>query len=382
MQVYFVRVPLRVSVDHALASRRENMTGFLVLTGEDGVQGVGEFLAREYVMGETRQEIVSGLERIRRQVVGKVIDDPIELLEALWAEPDSARGKQGAMAAFDLALFDLWGSAHDTPAAALLTCKGLDRSRTILYSAVYPFASGLKLTGLHIGYAWLLRMADVKVKGSGALESDLEYVREIRRAFREPVQIRLDLNGALKPERAETYLAQMREEGITWFEQPLAKDDWDLCARYREMFRGELVLCADESVCTKGDLERAIACGAFDAINIRIGKNGGLLAARDMYERATGAGMKVQLGALVGETSVLAYAGLAFAAATAPLEHYEGCFGHYLTEWDLVQPSLTFSRGGHVSLSRLPAGGIVPEFDDRRLQAAADRQIELPLDAA
>jgi muconate cycloisomerase len=236
---------------------------------------------------------------------------------------------------------------------------------------VYPFARGLKLTALNLIYARLLRISDLKVKGTGDAARDLDYVTAIRRAFPYPVAIRLDLNGSLDPTHAEHYFSQLLKAGVSWFEQPFAKNEWDASARFQQQFRGVAVLCADESVCTPADLERAIRERAFDAVNIRIGKNGGLLASMQIYQRAIAAGLQVQLGSLVGETSVLAFAGLHFSAATAPLVHYEGCFGKYLVKWDLVPRSLSFSRFGHVPLTRLPEAGLVPAFDLKRLERSA-----------
>lgn len=371
IRVYFVQVPLRFTVEHALAARRSNITGFLVLTARDGTMGVGEFLAREYLMGETPDDIVRYLQTIAPLLASAPMDNPIELLRRLWQSSDDIPGKYGALGALDLALLDLWGKVTRTPVAGLLALSAPDRTRTFSYSAVYPFASGLKLTALHLGYARLLGITDLKVKGSGDLDRDLDYVGRIRRAFPYPVTIRLDLNGSLSPANAEAYFARLLETGVTWFEQPFPADDWDSSARFQSQYRSRVVLCADESVCTCADLERAIRTRAFDAVNIRIAKHGGLLASLQIYERAVAAGLKLQLGALVGETSVLSFAGLHFAAAVPPLLHYEGCFGKYLVRWDLIQPALTFSRRGHVSAQQLPVAGLVPAFGMERLERAA-----------
>lgn len=371
VKVFFVRVPLRFSVEHALAARKENTTGFLILTADDGKVGVGEFLARDYVMGETRDQIVEYLRQLAPRLTGTEIGDPVHFIRALWQEGEEAAGKGGAVGALDLALLDVWGKQNSIPAAGLLKPGAPERRRTLDFSGIYPFASGLKLAALDFVYARLLGVTDLKVKCSGKVERDANYVRHIRDAFPYRVEIRLDLNASLSPEDAEEYFMRMLEQGVSWFEQPFPKGDWEASAYFQEMFRKDAVLCADESVCTGSDLDRVLHEGAFDAINIRIGKNGGLVAAWDIYGRALAAGLKVQLGALVGETSVLAFAGLHFAAAAGTLVHYEGCFGRYLVGWDLIKPSLTFSRHGRVSLERLPSAGLAPAFDLRRLEREA-----------
>lgn len=377
IHLYFVRVPLRISIEHALAARHANLTGLLVLTASDGTRGIGEFLARDYVMGEAGEDIVRQLKRLAPCLLSAPIQDPVALLNELRAQSrdvpqsDKMRGMHGALGALDLALLDLWGKQRGIPAAQLIAAEPLALDHTISYSGVYPFAKGLKLQALNASYRWLLRITEFKVKGTGDLAHDLDYIRRIRAAFPYPVNIRLDLNAGLAPANASVYLSRMLEAGVSWFEQPFAKNAWETSSHFQAQFRGAATLCADESVCTMEDLEQAIQKRAFDAVNLRIGKNSGLIESIRLYRRAVEAGLKVQLGALVGETSVLAYAGLHFAAATAPLQHYEGCFGKYLVKWDVLASSLTFGKFGHVSLNRLPTAGLVPDFDLARLERAA-----------
>ena len=257
--------------------------------------------------------------------------------------------------------------------AEMLTSTLPNLGRNLVYSAVYPFASGLKLSALHLFYGRLMRMESLKVKGTGRIEDDLGYVRAIRQAHPYPVSMRLDLNGSLQPQNAEEYFSRMLESEcrIGWFEQPFQKNDWEACVRFQQMYQTDIVLCGDESICSIQDLERAAREHAFRAVNIRIAKNGGLLESLRIYRRAIEAGFEVQLGALVGETSVLAHAGLHFAAVADSLRHYEGCFGTYLIKWDVIQPSLTFSRRGYVALGRLASAGLAPSFDVDRLRRKA-----------
>ena len=62
----------------------------------------------------------------------------------------------------------------------------------------------------------------------------------------------------------------------------------------------------------------------------RIAKNGGLLPALRIARRALEAGLDLQLGCLVGETSLLSAAGLAFLQACPRVRFVEGAFGRFL----------------------------------------------------
>jgi hypothetical protein len=62
--VYLVDIPLRFTIEHALAARRTNRAAFLVLHDGRGATGIGEVHAREYVTGKTRDDILSTLGHI------------------------------------------------------------------------------------------------------------------------------------------------------------------------------------------------------------------------------------------------------------------------------------------------------------------------------
>jgi L-alanine-DL-glutamate epimerase-like enolase superfamily enzyme len=377
-EYFLVRIPLRFAVRHALAERAENITGFLVLGDEEGRLGIGEFLPREYVTGETLDDCLKCLRQLAPEFTVWPISDPVVFLDCQARATAAMRGV-AALGALELALLDLWGKRSGRPVAQLLraqtSCDGTDGSlstgETAIYSAVYPLASGWKRRALHLFYRTLMRMEQLKLKGTGRIEADLAHVQAVRRAYRWSVAIRLDLNGSLAPEHAEVYFSRMLEADVRWFEQPFPKEDLATVARFQREFASELVLCGDESVCTMEDLERSLSEGAFRAVNLRIGKHGGLLPALRIYRRAVESGLATQLGCLVGETSVLAYAGLHFAALARRLRFREGCFGRYLVRWDVIQPSLTFSWRGRVPFRRLPAAGLAPSFDLERLRRHA-----------
>jgi L-Ala-D/L-Glu epimerase len=367
------RIPLRFSIQHALASRSVNTSGFVILSAIDGTLGIGEFLCREYVTGERPEHCLRYLQTAIPLLTNARIENPLDFMRSLWLQATNEAGKYGAMCAVELALLDLWGKQEGKPVAELLRPGVLKTAPDPIYSAVYPFASGLKLAALHVFYRAVIQPEWIKVKGRGCFADDLDYILRIRRAFAYPVQVRLDLNGALAAGHADEYFSRMIEspQGVRWFEQPFRKDAWELSEQFQRKLGHEAVLCADESVCTLDDLAQAIQRGAFRAVNIRIAKHGGLMNSLKLYEQALGAGLQVQLGCLVGESSVLAYAGLHFAALANQLQHREGCFGTRLIKWDVIDPSLKFSRNGRVPLARLPRAGLVPAFDANRLRRQA-----------
>ena len=74
---------------------------------------------------------------------------------------------------------------------------------------------------------------------------------------------------------------------------------------------------------------------------------GGLLRSLDFLGQARRQGVRVIVGAHVGETSLLTRAALTVASAAGKaLVAQEGAFGTHLLEHDVVEPPLMFGAGG------------------------------------
>jgi L-alanine-DL-glutamate epimerase-like enolase superfamily enzyme len=84
---------------------------------------------------------------------------------------------------------------------------------------------------------------------------------------------------------------------------------------------------------------------------------GGLIRSLQVLERIRDAGLRVIVGAHVGETSLLTRAALTAAnAARDILVAQEGAFGTHLLEHDVVDPPIMFGARGELDARDLPAG--------------------------
>lgn len=94
--------------------------------------------------------------------------------------------------------------------------------------------------------------------------------------------------------------------------------------------------------------------------NLRVSKLGGVLRTMAVLDAARARGVGVIVGAQVGETSLLARAGLVVAhAAGASLLAQEGAFGTQLLAEDVCSPSLMFGVKGVLQFAtRGPGWGL------------------------
>jgi len=112
----------------------------------------------------------------------------------------------------------------------------------------------------------------------------------------------------------------------------------------------------DESVLRASQIVHL--AGRADAwfINLRVSKMGGLLRALEVVEAARRAGIRLVVGAQVGEPSLLTRAALTVAATARDLlVAQEGAFGTHLLERDVCDPPLMFGAGGVLDVADHPA---------------------------
>ena len=207
------------------------------------------------------------------------------------------------------------------------------------------------------------KMVKVKV----GLGKDVPRLAAVRAELGESARIWVDANGAWKAEKAVAALEALRDTGIEAVEQPVEASDLAGMRRVRE--ETGIPVIADESLITLDDAKRLIAERACDVFNVRVSKCGGLLAAKEIAELGIAAGLKVQIGAQVGETSLLSAAGRHLAAHLPEVEYVEGSFGTHLLSEDVTPDPVMFGAGGQGDLLFGPGLGV--QVDDGMLERLA-----------
>jgi L-Ala-D/L-Glu epimerase len=163
--------------------------------------------------------------------------------------------------------------------------------------------------------------------------------------------LRIDANAGWTVEEALEKIPQLKELGVEFIEQPLAKDNWEGMKILFE--KSSLPLIADEACVVQGDVEKCYQ--HFHGINIKLTKCSGITPARFMIEKARSLGMKVMVGSM-NETSI----GTAAIAHLAPLLDYVDMDGPLLLSQDIAK-GIDFDNG-KVLLSGKPGLGV--EFTD------------------
>ena len=356
VELYELDLPFRQPFRHAAAERVVSNSLFARFVTDTGHRGHGETLPRAYVTGEERGKTFDLLaERILPRLLEREFATFRELHEFLircdgkappeWVEP--AVPQTAAWCLVDLGLLDSFARAFKADlrrelagAASLAPGEWPARPR---YSVVLSGDPGRRTLATLLKTR-LYGIRDVKVK-TQAGPDPLAGVRLARRVLGRRARLRVDSNMAWSYDEARRWIERMARSGVECVEQPLPAGDLDGMARL--VAETGFGVMADESLHDAASLERLIDTAACTAVNVRIAKCGGLVASLARCRRSLDAGLTLQIGCQVGETSQLSAAQLVLVALVGGRVRYlEGCFGERLLQTDPVRPLLQFRRGG------------------------------------
>ncbi len=346
--LFSLNLPFRSKFKHAAAERRSSGSVMLKCETVSGSTGYGECLPREYVTGESQAHVMHILrENILSHLIGREfhrLQDVISFLSACNGKAPAAWSpasipQTAAWAAVDLALLDTFGREFALPVGIN---GGLRTLPAFTYSGVCSGEHGWRRFRL-LALFRLFGFHHVKIKIQP--ETAVDTVRLSRKILGRHCQISVDANMAWdNAAQAMGTMGLLSRFGVGMVEQPLRPDD--IAGSAALVGQGNMDIMADEGMHDAESLERLIAAKACTAINVRISKCGGLVAAYNRCLRAVEAGLKVKIGCQVGETSLLSAAQLILISAFRDMTCAEGCFGRHLLLQDPARPLLQFGYKG------------------------------------
>jgi L-Ala-D/L-Glu epimerase len=278
----------------------------------DGVVGLGE-AAPNVRYGENAELTTQRIDQMRSFLEKSDWQQFADLKQ----EMDRAITDQAcAKAALDIALLDWFGNKVGLPLYRLF---GLDPMKT----PVTTFSIGIDTP--EVITEKVRQAADFPVlKIKVGLENDAEVIAAVRKATDKP--LRVDANEGWKTrEEAIRKIEWLQKEGVDLVEQPMPARMIEETAWVRD--RAEVPVFADEAVMSAQDIPKL--AGAYDGINIKLMKAGGIQEALRMIHTARSMNLKIMLGCMI-ESSVAISAG----AHISPLVDYADLDGNLLISND------------------------------------------------
>lgn len=355
-EIHSLAIPMRRKVGHAAAQRVCSEPIVFSVELADGTIGYGETHPREYVSGESAADV---RRTIREIFLPLLIDmhpanfgEAIEAATSLPTIDDNGQPITAARAAVEIALFDAYSIVFQR---SLESIAGYFEERGFeppgsrehcRYTIVLPSGAPAKSAKLARLARWA-RIPNFKVKVGD--DKDDARLRAVCNVLRRPLArgsatLTIDANMAWDIETAQRKLRDWRDLPIQCVEQPLPKiaaERWGKLARL-----SPFPLMPDESLITQIDAEALLEADGAGWFNIRLSKNGGIIPSLRLAILAHRNQIPIQLGCMVGETSILSAAGRWFVQMTPGIRRVEGSFGRLLLNDDVVRTPLRFGLAG------------------------------------
>jgi len=285
----------------------------LIVELEDrGIKGYGEAPAITYY-NITVEKMIADIEQKKSFIEKFAFTSP----ERYWHYlhhlfPDNPF----LVCALDIAAWDFYGKLRQKPLYSLWNLevsKGPVTDYTIGIDTIDRMVSKMKEK------PW--PVYKIKV----GTPDDIEIIQALRKQT--DAVFRVDANAAWTVGEALEKIPALKEAGVEFIEQPLAKDDWEGMKILFE--KSSLPLMADESCVHEKDVQKCV--NHFHGINIKLTKCSGITPALRMIEEAKELNLKVMMGCM-NESTV----GSAAIANLLPLLDYVDMDGPLLLEEDVA----------------------------------------------
>ncbi|NLP11996.1 dipeptide epimerase [bacterium] len=331
----------RLDLRHAWTISRNTSTfkeyAFVKLE-KDGVFGLGE-AAHNARYGESLESTVAAIEKA---VPILQTCDPWKYVDVNAAVQNVCKGQTAAQAGIDIALMDWLSKWLGIP---LYQFWGLDPRK----APQTTFSIGIdtmEMVRQKVEEAAPYPLLKIKM----GKDNDEEVLAAVRSVTQKT--LRVDANEGWKnKELALRKVEWLAQNGVDLVEQPMPAHMLEETAWVKE--RATIPIIADESVKTSQDIP-ALA-QAFDGINIKVDKAGGLQESLRMIWMARALGMKIMLGCMVSSSlSITA------AAHLSPLTDFPDLDGNLLLARDPFQ-GVTVKEGWLI-LPDKPGLGVSGDF--------------------
>jgi O-succinylbenzoate synthase len=302
---------------------------------------------------------------IREWLAPRLFDRPIEPTAVHGILEKDIRGHNMAKAALEMGVWGLEAERSGIPLWQLL--RGTRAAVPTGISLGIQKTPGALVERAQAAVAAGYRKVKLKIQPG----QDLEYVRAVRNALGDDIEIMADANAAYSIADAD-HLAKLDECEMLMLEQPFGADALLQLASLQKQMRTPL--CLDESITDVTRAQDMIALGAGRIINIKPGRVGGFAASKAIHDLCAASSVPVWCGGML-ETGV----GRAYNVALASLPNFSmpGDLSPSARYWarDIVAPEWTMNADGMVDVPRGPGLGVA--VDEEMIESLTTRLEEL-----
>ncbi|MFZ1749399.1 MAG: mandelate racemase/muconate lactonizing enzyme family protein [Saprospiraceae bacterium] len=320
--------------------------------------------------------IKAGIEHLTPFIMGQ---NPLET-ETIWSimyrrTLDYARSGVlvSAISALDVALWDLKGKILDLPVYMLL--GGKKRDKIIPYATGMYFVKSNNLNSVlttEAKHYVSLGFKAMKMKVGLGIETDVEFVKNIRSAIGPDIKLMIDANHAYSLREAVILAREVEKYNISWFEEPVSPEYYGQYAELRA--KTTIPIAGGECEYLRFGFQRLLASNSVDIIQPDICSTGGITEAKRIATLASVVGVEIVPHTWGTGIAIAAAAHFMFNLDVLPGRmNAADCYLEYdrtenrLRE-EITKTNLSFNNG-ELTVSDLPGLGV--EMDEEALHKYA-----------
>ncbi|MGB9835106.1 MAG: mandelate racemase/muconate lactonizing enzyme family protein [Candidatus Saccharicenans sp.] len=289
IEIYTFDIPLIEPFRIAIGTMYAANDVLVKIITDSGLYGLGEACPFPPITGETQESNIAAAKAIRDILLDK---DPLTIEALIDSIGNIVHSNPSAVAAFDMALYDLLGKAANLPLYQLLggyrssfetdMTTGLNTPEKMVASVKESLAQGYR---------------QVKIKVGEDPDLDVKRVAAVREAIGPNIKLRLDANQGWSVTQAISALKRMEPYQIEFCEQPVK--DSDIYGLRQVRAQSPVPIMADESLFGPADAIKLIKEEACDYFNIKLMKAGGILNSLKIAHVAAAANIKCMVGCML-----------------------------------------------------------------------------------
>jgi muconate cycloisomerase len=315
-----------------------------VIADQGKIKGYGEGAPRTYVTGESQNEAAKSIcDFVQHENFPWNLTD----ISQVWKFIDSlSEGKDhnAAICAIETALLDAFGRSREKNIIEYFPKDFY--TEKINYGAGIPLDSKYRVMEICQLIKDEMKINKLKLKVGKDLTQNKEALETIQAVFGNDYDLKVDVNGVWDRELAFQHLPLLKKFKIKVIEQPMIPHEPNI-KKFAELVKtAGMILMADESACSLGDVGRIFQEGAYKMINIRLSKCGGFRRTFRIIDYLREKGITFQIGCHLGESGILSAAGRILSLLCRDAVYYDGSYDEFLLKENLTRENVTFGLQG------------------------------------
>ena len=356
ISVYPIVLPFSSEFSHSLRKRYSVKNIIVQVVAEQGgINGYGEGAPRSFVTGESQESVVRSIYRFIN------LDNfPWELndISQIWNFVDGlfhGKAHNAAICAMETALLDALGKHQGKNIIDYFPQDAMINK--VYYGAALPLAGQQRIIEM-CRLIKKMKIKKLKLKMGKDLYQNKEILEAVRMVFGEDCDLKVDINCVWNYALALKHVSLINNYKIKIIEQPMRSNDPEIADFADLMQKAGVVLMADESACSLGDMEKIAEEGCYKMINVRLSKCGGFRNSLKIIDYLRRNRISFQIGCHMGESGILSAAGRVLCLLCSDAVYCDGSYDEFMLKENVTIQDVSFGLGGEAAPLNDPGLGI------------------------